>query len=182
MKRNRWILLVSGTFLVMVAAFAAFRPDKLVVDDRVDEKLNDDVAAALYGTTGTGPPTAAAGAPGPTTSMTAAPGPVVEARGTFVEQGGHNIEGGEAVVLRRPDGSRLLVLDQLNSQNGPDLQLYLSPSAGGDVDGGTLLAPLKGNVGTQSYELPDGVDLAALPNVVIWCERFSSPFGTATLS
>jgi hypothetical protein len=107
---------------------------------------------------------------------------VVEGRGTFVEQGGHTVRGGDAVVLRQPDGSRLLILDELDSQNGPDLQLYLSPSAAGNVDGGVRIAPLKGNIGTQTYELPADVDLAALPNVVIWCERFSSPFGTATLN
>jgi hypothetical protein len=50
------------------------------------------------------------------------------------------------------------------------------------VEGGVQLGRLKGNIGTQSYELPDGVDLVELDNVVIWCERFSVPFGTATLA
>lgn len=178
-NRKRWIFLVSGVALVLLGAFLVFRPDKLVVDQRVDEQLDAGVAAALDAPTGSEPPTTAAGAPASPTTTT---GPVVEGRGTFTEQGGHSIDGGDAVVLRQPDGSRLLVLDQLNSQNGPDLQLYLSPSADGNVVGGTRLAPLKGNIGTQTYELPDGVDLAALPNVVIWCERFAVPFGTAMLT
>jgi hypothetical protein len=88
---------------------------------------------------------------------------------------------GTAVVVERPEGL-LLVLPELDAENGPDLQLYLSPESGGSVDGGVYLEPLKGNQGTQTYELPTGIDLAALSNVVIWCERFSVPFGTASLS
>lgn len=180
MSRNRWIVAGIALLVAGLAAFAVFRPDKLFVDQRVDETLDDDVAAALHEPAPTAPPSTEGGASAPTT--TAAPGPVVEARGTFVEQGGHTIDGGDAVVVRQPDGSRLLVLEELNSQNGPDLQLYLSPSAEGNVDGGTRLAPLKGNIGTQTYELPADVDLAARPHVVIWCERFASPFGTASLT
>jgi hypothetical protein len=44
------------------------------------------------------------------------------------------------------------------------------------------VAPLKGNQGKQVYPLPVDTDLERLENVVIWCERFSTPFGTATLT
>jgi len=55
-------------------------------------------------------------------------------------------------------------------------------SAEGSVDGGRRIEALRGNQGTQLYQLPADLDLGALPHVVIWCDRFSTPFGTATLS
>lgn len=167
------------------AAFALFRPDKLFVDQRVDDRLDADVAAALgapsttTATTGPADPSApATDAPEATTGTTPEPAARLLARGDFTEQGGHRLSGAASVVERRE--GRLLVLE-LDSENGPDLQLYVSPRADGSVEGGTKVAPLKGNIGTQTYELPDGVDLGATPHVVVWCERFSTPFGTATL-
>ena len=43
------------------------------------------------------------------------------------------------------------------------------------------LGDLKGNVGEQNYEIPVGTDLGVYDTVLIWCVRFSSPFGEATL-
>lgn len=181
--RRWWIAGAVAFVLIAVVAFAAFRPDKLVTDERVDEQLSSDVAAVIGETPTTAPPTsrpddAAAAVPAaPTTTATAV---VERGRGTFVGQSGHRVAG-TAVVVERPEGL-LLVLPELDAENGPDLQLYLSPESGGSVDGGVYLEPLKGNQGTQTYELPAGIDLATLSNVVIWCERFSVPFGTASLS
>jgi len=47
----------------------------------------------------------------------------------------------------------------------------------GFVDLGTL----KGNIGDQNYELPANADLAKYRAVTIWCKRFSVNFGTAPL-
>ena len=187
MNRNRWIIVGVVAAAVAIVAFLAFRPDKLFIDDTVDEELDEDVVAAIAAggssspdePTTTTPSEDAAGA----TSTTAAPTttlPEVLGEGTFVSQGGHTVNG-TAFVVEQPTG-RLLVLPELDSENGPDLQLYLSPESSGSVDGGIRIGPLKGNIGTQSYEIPDDVDLTALANVVIWCERFATPFGTATLS
>ena len=43
------------------------------------------------------------------------------------------------------------------------------------------LGSLKGNIGDQNYDLPSGVDLAKYRAVTIWCKRFSVNFGTAPL-
>ena len=40
LKRYRWLLVGAGV-AVVVLAFLAFRPDKLFVDDAVDESLSD---------------------------------------------------------------------------------------------------------------------------------------------
>lgn len=186
MTRSRWIVLGAGIAAVLLVAFAVFRPDRLFVDQEVDEQLDADIAAALDATTSTTQPAAPSAeqpAPGDAaTTTTEAPAePVVTARGDFVSQNSYSVMGA-AVVVTQPDGRRTLVLEDLDSDNGPDLQLYVSPSPDGAVDGGVRLAALQGNVGTQSYELPAGVDLGELANVVIWCERFSTSFGTATLA
>lgn len=71
------------------------------------------------------------------------------------------------------------------TDNGPDLSVWVS-TAGADalaasVSGATQLETLKGNRGTQSYDLPVGLDAAALRSVVIWCDRFPVGFGVADL-
>ena len=179
MNTRRWSLLVGGVVVLAVVAFAVFRPDKLVTDQRVDEELDAEVAAAI----GAGVTEVPSTGPGGTTDQAAPPttaAPFLLSRGDFISQAGHDVRGTAAVVEGRE--GRVLVLPDLRSGNGPDLRLYLSPESSGSVEGGLQLGRLKGNIGTQSYELPDGVDLVELDNVVIWCERFSVPFGTATLA
>lgn len=43
------------------------------------------------------------------------------------------------------------------------------------------LGSLKGNIGDQNYDLPANADLAKYRAVTIWCKRFSVNFGTAPL-
>lgn len=191
MNRNRWIVVAVVVVVIAAAAFAIFRPDKLFVDEVVDEDLDPTVAALVEdpdaatsssAPSTTVPPAEPDGGSAATTipPQTTTTLPPVLGEGTFVSQGGHTVNG-TAFVVQQESG-RLLVLPELDSENGPDLQLYLSPQSSGSVDGGVKIAPLKGNKGTQTYELPDDLDLGALSNVVIWCERFSTPFGTATLA
>jgi hypothetical protein len=47
----------------------------------------------------------------------------------------------------------------------------------GFIDVGTL----KGNIGDQNYDLPANTDLAKYRAVTIWCKRFGVNFGTAPL-
>jgi hypothetical protein len=44
------------------------------------------------------------------------------------------------------------------------------------------LGTLKGNIGDQNYEWPASADLAKYRSVTIWCKRFSVNFGTAPLN
>ena len=93
-------------------------------------------------------------------------------------------------VLRLPDGSRVLRLEDLRTSNGPRLQVWLSDApvlAGTDGwrvfdDGRHVdLGDLKGNLGSSNYPIPPDVDLAALPSVSIWCARFHVSFAAAEL-
>ncbi len=174
-RRKAAVAAVAGVGLVLVVGFLLFRPDKAFTTTEVNDSIPADVQQAISGTDV--PDTVVTGVPDPSTVT----GPVVLGSGGFVGQAGHSAVG-EASVVELSDGRRQLVLENLDVENGPDLKLFLSPSSEGNVDGGVNLAPLRGNRGTQLYEIPSDVDLASLPNVVIWCERFSTPFGTATLS
>ena len=88
----------------------------------------------------------------------------------------HDTSGSVRVV-----GSELQLVD-LVTDPGPDLRVYVTRQRyeGGDVGPHVDLGALKGNKGTQRYELPQGAPLAG--SVVIWCRAFSVAFGAADLT
>ncbi|HYN32216.1 MAG TPA: DM13 domain-containing protein, partial [Ilumatobacteraceae bacterium] len=86
------------------------------------------------------------------------------------------------------DGStqRFLRFEDFETDNGPDLNVYLSsaaPDASVDQLGADFvdLGDLKGNVGPQNFEIPTDVDLDRYSTVVVWCVRFGVAFGSADL-
>lgn len=91
---------------------------------------------------------------------------------------------GTAKIGTTADGTTVVFFENLNTDNGPDLKVYLSPAepSTGSAAGGVNLGALKGNQGNQSYAVPAGTDLARYQSVVIWCERFAVAFGAAPLT
>jgi hypothetical protein len=163
-----WIVAVL-LLAVAVVGLALFQPWKLWVDDTVDEAL----------------PAAVAATPGATSALE----PVVLARGTFISH--EHTTTGAVRILRYPDGSRILRLDELNTSNGPALRVWLTDAP---VRSGTAgwrvfddsdhvdLGELKGNIGSQNYPLPPDVELSRYRSVSIWCARFHVSFGAAELA
>jgi hypothetical protein len=112
-------------------------------------------------------------------------------------QGGQNVElaGGEfeslahggsgrAAIVELEDGTRVLTFDDLDTDNGPDLRVYL---VAGEVTGGSVgdfvdLGGLKGNRGDQQYEIPPDVDVSRYATVAIWCRAFGVGFARAALA
>lgn len=84
---------------------------------------------------------------------------------------------GDAVVLNDGSEQRFLRFENFESDNGPDLKVYLRAENGEFVN----LGELKGNIGDQNYEIPVEVDLDVFSTVEIWCERFGVGFGGAEL-
>jgi hypothetical protein len=174
---------VAGLLVVAIVGFALywFAPWNLVVDRRVDESL----------------PTVAAGANGPVAEATGpdddtmgdAPAEDVArvelARGSFRSL--EHDTAGAAIMIELEDGSRFLRLEDLETSNGPDLRVVLTDrplSTDWHVwDDGELvdLGPLRGNLGSSNYEIPEGLDLSRFETAVIWCRRFSVGFGVAPL-
>jgi hypothetical protein len=98
---------------------------------------------------------------------------------------GHSTSG-SASIIELEDGSRLLRLEDLDTDNGPDLRVYLTTEpAEGDSsafdDDFLDLGALKGNMGDQNYEIPSDADISVYESAVIWCRRFSVAFGAAPL-
>ncbi|MGW6937243.1 DM13 domain-containing protein [Lentzea sp. NPDC054927] len=93
---------------------------------------------------------------------------------------------GKASLIKLPGGGHSVQFAALDTSDGPDLYVYLSPHASSASEktfgqGFTSLGKLKGNRGDQVYEIPAGVDVSAIRSVVIWCQRFSAGFAVAPL-
>lgn len=109
--------------------------------------------------------------------------------GTF--QGADSLHqgSGDVGVYLLEDGSQILRFDNLDVTNGPDLHVILTPvrAAEGREDvmmsGYVDLGSLKGNRGSQNYDIPPGVDLSSGEwSVVIYCQPFHVIFATAQLA
>lgn len=95
---------------------------------------------------------------------------------------------GSAMIYQYPNGSRILRLMDFETSNGPDVHVYLVAAADAPddetvKDSETIdLGSMKGNIGNQNYDLPEGLDLEKYRSVTIWCKRFGVNFGTAALA
>jgi Electron transfer DM13 len=179
-------VLVIGIPVVLVSWWLL---EPFFVDDRVDEKFSTSIAAAQRAQPSTTTPTttSAPGAAAPQTTAPPAPtapaGPQLLGSGRFVGLAGHDGTG-DAGIFRLENGALVLRLENLDIDNGPDLELYLVPGAESysPGDGSLHLGALKGNVGNQTYDLPAGFELSPGPwTVLVWCEAFTVEFVGASL-
>ena len=155
MSRKFAIGLVA--IVVLIALWAAFRPERLFIDQTVNESFPVNSASAESAI----------------------------ASGMF-HDGAHKTTGA-AGVYRLNDGRVVLRLTGFQTSNGPDVHVLLvnAPDAldndtvkhARSID----LGSLKGNIGDQNYYVPAGTDLNKYQAVTIWCRRFSVNFGTAPL-
>lgn|ERR671922_313009 len=95
-----------------------------------------------------------------------------------VNDGIHNAEG-LAKVIVLDEGNSILRLENFRATNGPDLYVYLSTDK--SASDFVSLGRLKGNIGNQNYEIPEGTELSKYDTVLIWCRAFSVLFGSAEL-
>ena len=110
----------------------------------------------------------------------------VLAKGTF-----HNADkagSGTATIYQLADGKRVLRLSNFAVDNGPDLHVRLI-AAGDARDTASVaktdhveLGKLRGNRGSQNYDVPENADLGRYRVVSIWCNRFSVNFAAAPLT
>jgi hypothetical protein len=121
---------------------------------------------------------------GPSTDVRAAPGEQVVAQAPLKSTGKYRVSG-DALLVRRDDGSTLVRLANLDMDDGPALRVHLVPGRDKTVpQGGADLGPLKGTRGTYDYPVPAGapVDLKGGTTVLVYCHRFNVAFGNATLA
>jgi len=157
MKRRGWIY--GLVLIVALALWAAFRPERLIVN----AKVNEAMPAGLANVSGT-----------------------ILASGSF-HSVAHGSKG-TASIYQLMDGKRILRFTNFETSNGPDVHVYLvAADDASDSDtvkkaGFLELGSLKGNIGDQNYDIPAETDLAKYHAVTIWCKRFSVNFGTAPLT
>jgi len=158
LSRNKWLLVVIGV-PVLVGAWWAFRPEKLFIN----QKVNEAAPAALSGEP--------------------------EALYTGKLEGSLHQTSGRATIYNTADGKRYLRLSDFTTSNGPDVHVLLVRSDDKALNQEIIkdkldsveLGSLKGNQGDQNYDLPAAVDLNQYQAVVIYCERFHAIFGVARL-
>jgi hypothetical protein len=145
-------LLVAG-----FGAWYAFRPERLFINQRVNEQL---------------PTTAAANDQ--------------LASGQF-HSGAHETKGMATVFQLADGRKTLRLTNFATSNGPDVHVYLVAAQDAKDNDAVTKadfvdLGTLKGNIGDQNYELPANADLAKYRAVTIWCKRFSVNFGTAPLN
>lgn len=73
--------------------------------------------------------------------------------------------------------------DRFKTKGGPDLKLYLSPKNLDSLSSDTAemnsvkIGVLKSNRGSQTYIIPDTIDLSNYKSLIIHCEAFSVLWG-----
>jgi Electron transfer DM13 len=155
---KKWKIVIPIAAVAALVAWYAFRPERLVVNRRVDEAM-------------------------PTAQGNSSPQPLVS--GEFYSI--LHPTAGTATIYRMGDGSRVLRFTNFTTSNGPDVHVYMV-AADDAKDIATVqhagfidLGVIKGNVGDQNYTLGGDLDLAKYRAVSIWCKRFSVNFGAAAL-
>jgi hypothetical protein len=155
---SKKILVILGLAIVLVGAgaWAAFRPERLFINQRVNEQF----------------PTASAAS-----NKLAA--------GQF-HSGAHETKGTATVFAAADGKKTLRLTDFATSNGPDVHVYLVAAADAKDNDAVTKagfldIGSLKGNIGDQNYELPANADLAKYRAVTIWCKRFSVNFGTAPL-
>jgi len=158
---------------VLLSAVAIAAIVVLVVPTLRNERVVEEFPAAVA--EATTPPTTVPGAP-PTTAP-AAPVKIStgELRGI-----GHDATG-TASIFRRADGSAVVALEAIDIEPGPDYRVLVVRGADQESPGdGLELDGLRGNQGTQYYEVPSGTDPGDGWTVLIWCRAFGVPVANSS--
>ena len=153
---SRKIPVVLAVAIIGLVAWYAFRPERLFINQRVDEQFptasaaSDKLASGQFHS-------AAHETKGTATVFQLANGQKTLRLTDFATSNG-------------PDVRVYLVASDDAKDND-------TVTKAGFIDVGTL----KGNIGDQNYDLPANTDLAKYRAVTIWCKRFGVNFGTAPL-
>lgn len=106
--------------------------------------------------------------------------PVLVLRGAFKGFDRIHTGSGNVSVIQVGDKHIIRFEENFDVANGPALVVGFGKD--GEYVKGSDIAPLKGNIGSQNYELPPGVDLSQYNEVWIWCKAFSVGFAKAKLT
>jgi hypothetical protein len=101
--------------------------------------------------------------------------------GNLIDAGdGFHMASGKIKILQSPDSTQIVRFENLDVTNGPDLYVYLATDT--TAKDFVSLGRLKGNMGNQNYPIPENTDFEKYNTVLIWCQAFSTLFGSSKLS
>jgi electron transfer DM13 len=161
---------VGGALLAVALPLGWYLGSPLFISNTVDEP-------APVVTAGSQTPMPAAATAGATPRAAAA-----ERSGQFHGADDFHFGRGTARLIETMPGAFTVRLESFEVRNGPDLYVYLSPSANGYAAGAIELGKLKADRGNQNYAVRAGTSVSAVRSVVIWCKQFGVLFATAPLS
>ena len=167
------LTLVVVAAVVIAILLYLFQPWALITG----KEVNEDLPTATPGMTVSPSPGTTVNPPS-VANVTLASGPFQSYEHTTT---------GKASLIQLPDGRTIVRLTDFQTSNGPDVKVWLSVNPAGDAENArdakyVDLGDMKGNSGNQNYELPASAAGQTWGSVVIWCDRFSVPFGAATLT
>jgi len=150
------MLVVLAVAIVAIVGWYAFRPERLVIDQKVNEQFPTASAASNK-----------------------------LASGQF-HSGAHETKGTATVFQLADGKKTLRLTDFATSNGPDVHVYLVATDDAKDNDTVTKagfidVGSLKGNIGDQNYDLPANADLTKYRAVTIWCKRFSVNFGTAPL-
>ena len=153
---NKFKITLLVLVIVGLAGWYAFRPERLFINQKVNEQFPTASAASNQ-----------------------------LAKGQF-HNGAHDTKGTATVFQLADGKKTLRLTDFATSNGPDVHVYLVAANDAKDNDAVTKagfvdLGSLKGNIGDQNYELPANADLAKYRAVTIWCKRFSVNFGTAPL-
>lgn len=193
-RRRRWHEVArrhpGRTAAIVIPALAIALPlgwylaSPLVLSKTIDEPAPIAASAASpapLASPSAKPSVSAAPAPSATASPSPSAAPIARS-GSFSGADDFHFGRGTAHLLETEPGVYVVRLADFEVRNGPDLHVYLSPSADGYAKGSVELGALKADKGNQNYAVPAGVDPTAARSVVIWCKQFSVLFATAPIA
>jgi hypothetical protein len=155
---HKWKLALAVLAIALFAAWYAFRPERLILNNRANEGFpaGEDPSSAQ----------------------------VLESGAFYAVV---HPTAGTATVYRLGNGDRILRFTNFSTSNGPNVHVYLVAAddvkdsarvkSAASIDLGTI----KGNIGDQNYALGTDLDLSKYRTVSIWCKRFAVNFGAAPL-
>jgi Electron transfer DM13 len=94
---------------------------------------------------------------------------------------------GQATIVQKTDGSRVLRFTNFSVTNGPVLEVWLSaavmPTNNAAISGAVYLSlgALKSISGDQEYAIPASANLTDFQSVTVWCVQFNVNFASAAL-
>jgi hypothetical protein len=125
---------------------------------------------------------ASAPAPAAEATPTTAPAPAgpVRVRSGSLRGIDHRASG-TASIIRNADGRYVVGLENIDIEPGPDYKVYVVPgNTERTGEGAVELDSLRGNQGTQFYDVPASVAVGQGEwTVLVWCKRFAVPVAAA---